>query len=243
MPLYLATVDEAAITGASTPFVRESGGDRSAVTGGKLVISGRVVIRVTMEKGYGFVDRMILMVKEAKRQKTPKGVVLTILLSTLVVCVTLNPFGSYFSATFRVPVLIALLVCLIPKTIGGLLSAIGISGINRLVRRDVMATSGRAVKAAGDVDLIESPLAVASICAEMRLLSHESLRIILLNTKQQLIKVIAAFGLLVCIASAGTQAFGQAVSTTPIPAPDSKETKKMVGAPPKAPKPRFKRPS
>ena len=196
-----------------------------------------------MEKGYGFVDRMILMVKEAKRQKTPKKVVLTILLSALVVCVTLKPFGSYFSATFRVPVLIALLVCLIPKTIGGLLSAIGISGINRLVRRDVMATSGRAVKAAGDADVIESPLAVASICAEMRLLSHESLRIILLNTKQQLIKVIAAFGLLVCIASAGTQAFGQAVSTTPIPAPDSKETKKMVGAPPKAPKPRFKRPS
>ena len=155
----IATVDEAAITGESAPVVRESGGDRSAVTGGTRVISDRIVIRVTMEKGDGFLDRMIAMVEGAKRQKTPNEIALTILLSALtltflLVCLTLKPFGLYSGIAFSTPVLIALLVCLIPTTIGGLLSAIGISGIDRLIRRNVMATSGRAVEAAGDVDVL-----------------------------------------------------------------------------------------
>ena len=155
----IASVDEAAITGESAPVIRESGGDRSAVTGGTRVISDRIVIRVTMEKGHGFLDRMIAMVEGAKRQKTPNEIALTILLSALtiiflLVCVTLKPFGIYSGAAFSVPVLIALLVCLIRTTIGGLLSAIGISGIDRLIRRNVMATSGRAVEAAGDVDVL-----------------------------------------------------------------------------------------
>jgi K+-transporting ATPase ATPase B chain len=155
----IASVDEAAITGESAPVIRESGGDRSAVTGGTRVISDRIVIRVTMEKGHGFLDRMIAMVEGAKRQKTPNEIALTILLSALtvifiLVCFTLRPFGIYSNVTFSVPVLIALLVCLIPTTIGGLLSAIGISGIDRLIRRNVMATSGRAVEAAGDVDVL-----------------------------------------------------------------------------------------
>jgi K+-transporting ATPase ATPase B chain len=155
----IASVDESAITGESAPVIRESGGDRSAVTGGTRVISDRIVIRVTMEKGHGFLDRMIAMVEGAKRQKTPNEIALTILLAALtfiflLVCVTLKPFGIYSATTFSVPVLIALLVCLIPTTIGGLLSAIGISGIDRLIRRNVMATSGRAVEAAGDVDVL-----------------------------------------------------------------------------------------
>jgi potassium-transporting ATPase ATP-binding subunit len=155
----IASVDEAAITGESAPVIRESGGDRSAVTGGTRVISDRIVVRVTMEKGHGFLDRMIAMVEGAKRQRTPNEIALTILLSALtliflLVCVTLRPFGLYSGVTFPVPVLIALLVCLIPTTIGGLLSAIGISGIDRLIRRNVMATSGRAVEAAGDVDVL-----------------------------------------------------------------------------------------
>ena len=155
----IASVDEAAITGESAPVIRESGGDRSAVTGGTRVISDRIVIRVTMEKGHGFLDRMIAMVEGAKRQKTPNEIALTILLAALtviflLVCVTLKPFGIYSNADFSVPVLIALLVCLIPTTIGGLLSAIGISGIDRLIRRNVMAMSGRAVEAAGDVDVL-----------------------------------------------------------------------------------------
>ena len=155
----IASVDESAITGESAPVIRESGGDRSAVTGGTSVISDRIVIRVTMEKGHGFLDRMIAMVEGAKRQKTPNEIALTILLAALtfiflLVCVTLKPFGIYSATAFSVPVLIALLVCLIPTTIGGLLSAIGISGIDRLIRRNVMATSGRAVEAAGDVDVL-----------------------------------------------------------------------------------------
>jgi K+-transporting ATPase ATPase B chain len=155
----IASVDEAAITGESAPVIRESGGDRSAVTGGTRVISDRIVIRVTMEKGHGFLDRMIAMVEGAKRQKTPNEIALTILLAALtiiflLVCVTLKPFGIYSGAGFSIPVLVALLVCLIPTTIGGLLSAIGISGIDRLIRRNVMATSGRAVEAAGDVDVL-----------------------------------------------------------------------------------------
>ncbi len=155
----IASVDEAAITGESAPVVRESGGDRSAVTGGTKVISDRIVIRITSEKGNTFLDRMIAMVEGASRQKTPNEIALTILLSALtlvflLVCLTLKPFGSYSATAFSLPVLIALLVCLIPTTIGGLLSAIGISGIDRLIRRNVLATSGRAVEAAGDIDVL-----------------------------------------------------------------------------------------
>jgi K+-transporting ATPase ATPase B chain len=155
----IASVDESAITGESAPVIRESGGDRSAVTGGTRVISDRIVIQVTQEKGQAFLDRMIAMVEGARRQKTPNEIALTILLAALtfiflLVCVTLKPFGIYSGVVFSVPVLIALLVCLIPTTIGGLLSAIGISGIDRLIRRNVMATSGRAVEAAGDVDVL-----------------------------------------------------------------------------------------
>ena len=155
----IASVDEAAITGESAPVIRESGGDRSAVTGGTRVISDRILIRITSEKGNTFIDRMIAMVEGAKRQKTPNEIALTILLSALtliflLVVVTLKPFGIYAQTYFTTPVLIALLVCLIPTTIGGLLSAIGISGIDRLIRRNVMATSGRAVEAAGDIDVL-----------------------------------------------------------------------------------------
>ncbi len=155
----IASVDEAAITGESAPVIRESGGDRSAVTGGTRVISDRIVISITSEKGNTFLDRMIAMVEGASRQKTPNEIALTILLSALtliflLVVVTLKPYGTYASASFSMPVLIALLVCLIPTTIGGLLSAIGISGIDRLIRRNVMATSGRAVEAAGDIDVL-----------------------------------------------------------------------------------------
>src|SRR5580700_558980 len=155
----IASVDEAAITGESAPVIRESGGDRCAVTGGTRVLSDRIVIRVTSEKGNTFLDRMIAMVEGARRQKTPNEIALTILLSALtliflLVCVTLKPFGYYSATDFSVPVLVALLVCLIPTTIGGLLSAIGISGIDRLIRRNVLAVSGRAVEAAGDVDVL-----------------------------------------------------------------------------------------
>jgi K+-transporting ATPase ATPase B chain len=155
----IASVDEAAITGESAPVIRESGGDRSAVTGGTRVISDRIVIRITSEKGNTFLDRMIAMVEGAKRQKTPNEIALTILLAALtliflLMVVTLKPFGAYAATDFSTPVLVALLVCLIPTTIGGLLSAIGISGIDRLIRRNVMATSGRAVEAAGDIDVL-----------------------------------------------------------------------------------------
>jgi len=155
----IASVDEAAITGESAPVIRESGGDRSAVTGGTRVISDRIVIKITSDRGHTFLDRMIAMVEGATRQKTPNEIALTILLSALtliflLVCITLKPFGSYAGIEFTTPVLVALLVCLIPTTIGGLLSAIGISGIDRLIRRNVMATSGRAVEAAGDIDVL-----------------------------------------------------------------------------------------
>jgi K+-transporting ATPase ATPase B chain len=155
----IASVDEAAITGESAPVIRESGGDRSAVTGGTRVLSDRIVIRVTMDKGHGFLDRMIALVEGAQRQKTPNEIALTILLAALtfiflLVCVTLKPFGIYSAAAFSVPVLIALLVCLIPTTIGGLLSAIGIAGMDRVLQRNVLAMSGRAVEAAGDVDVL-----------------------------------------------------------------------------------------
>jgi potassium-transporting ATPase ATP-binding subunit len=155
----IASVDEAAITGESAPVIRESGGDRSAVTGGTRVLSDRIVIRVTMEKGQGFLERMIALVEGAQRQKTPNEIALTILLAALtfiflLVCVTLKPFGIYSGTIFSVPVLIALLVCLIPTTIGGLLSAIGIAGMDRVLQRNVLAMSGRAVEASGDVDVL-----------------------------------------------------------------------------------------
>ncbi len=155
----IASVDEAAITGESAPVIRESGGDRSAVTGGTRVLSDRIVIRVTSEKGNTFLDRMIALVEGAKRQKTPNEIALTILLAALtliflLVCVTLKPFGIYSATVFSVPVLIALLVCLIPTTIGGLLSAIGIAGMDRVLQRNVLAMSGRAVEAAGDIDVL-----------------------------------------------------------------------------------------
>src|SRR5665213_1290280 len=150
----VASVDESAITGESAPVIRESGGDRSAVTGGTRVLSDRIVIRITAERGHTFLDRMIALVEGAQRQKTPNEIALTILLAALTivfvpVCVTLKPFGIYSATDFSVPVLIALLVCLIPTTIGGLLSAIGIAGMDRLVQRNVLAMSGRAVEAAG----------------------------------------------------------------------------------------------
>ena len=152
----IATVDESAITGESAPVVRESGGDRSAVTGGTRVLSDRIVVRITSKPGETFVDRMIALVEGASRQKTASEIALSILLASLsiifvVVVLTLNPIASYAAAPVSVPVLIALLVCLIPTTIGALLSAIGIAGMDRLVQRNVLAMSGRAVEAAGDV--------------------------------------------------------------------------------------------
>jgi len=154
-----ATVDESAITGESAPVIRESGGDRSAVTGGTRVLSDEIQIRISVNPGEGFLDRMIALVEGAQRQKTPNEIALTILLAALtfiflLVCVTLKPFGLYSAANFSVPVLVALLVCLIPTTIGGLLSAIGIAGMDRLLQRNVLAMSGRAVEAAGDVDVL-----------------------------------------------------------------------------------------
>jgi K+-transporting ATPase ATPase B chain len=154
-----ATVDESAITGESAPVIRESGGDRSAVTGGTRVLSDEIQIRISVNPGEGFLDRMIALVEGAQRQKTPNEIALTILLAALtviflLVCVTLKPFGIYSAANFSVPVLVALLVCLIPTTIGGLLSAIGIAGMDRLLQRNVLAMSGRAVEASGDVDVL-----------------------------------------------------------------------------------------
>jgi K+-transporting ATPase ATPase B chain len=163
----IATVDESAITGESAPVIRESGGDRSAVTGGTKVLSDKIILRITTEPGDTFLDRMISLVEGAKRQKTPNEIALTILLSGLSIIfllavVTLPAFFAYslsasalpLSQNLSIPVLIALLVCLIPTTIGDLLSAIGISGMDRLIRRNVIATSGRAIEAAGDVDVL-----------------------------------------------------------------------------------------
>jgi K+-transporting ATPase ATPase B chain len=152
----IASVDESAITGESAPVVRESGGDRSAVTGGTRVLSDRIVVRITSKPGETFVDRMIALVEGAARQKTPNEIALNILLASLsvifvVVVLTLNPIAGYSAASVSVPVLVALLVCLIPTTIGALLSAIGIAGMDRLVQHNVLAMSGRAVEAAGDV--------------------------------------------------------------------------------------------
>ena len=163
----IASVDESPITGESAPVIRESGGDRSAVTGGTKVISDRILIRITSEPGNTFIDRMIALVEGAKRQKTPNEIALSILLSGLSIVfllavATLPSFFGYSltasglpqSQNLSISVLIALLVCLIPTTIGGLLSAIGISGMDRLLQRNVIATSGRAIEAAGDVDVL-----------------------------------------------------------------------------------------
>jgi potassium-transporting ATPase ATP-binding subunit len=154
-----ASVDESAITGESAPVIRESGGDRSAVTGGTKVLSDRIVVQITAERGHTFLDRMITLVEGASRQKTPNEIALTILLAALTiifipVVVVLQPFGHFAGATVSVIVLVALLVCLIPTTIGALLSAIGIAGLDRLVQRNVLALSGRAVEAAGDVQTL-----------------------------------------------------------------------------------------
>jgi len=155
----IASVDESAITGESAPVIRESGGDRSAVTGGTKVLSDRIVVRITAERGHTFIDRMITLVEGANRQKTPNEIALTILLAVLTivflpVVVSLQMFGHYAGASVSVVVLISLLVCLIPTTIGALLSAIGIAGMDRLVQRNVLAMSGRAVEAAGDVQTL-----------------------------------------------------------------------------------------
>ncbi len=152
----IATVDESAITGESAPVIRESGGDRSAVTGGTRVLSDEIVVRITARPGETFLDRMIALVEGADRQKTPNEIALSILLAGLTIIfllavVTLQPFAIYSGAEQSIIVLVALLVCLIPTTIGGLLSAIGIAGMDRLVQRNVLAMSGRAVEAAGDV--------------------------------------------------------------------------------------------
>ncbi|MEJ2871035.1 potassium-transporting ATPase subunit KdpB [Actinomycetospora sp. OC33-EN08] len=155
----IATVDESAITGESAPVVRESGGDRSAVTGGTTVLSDRIVVEITAKPGESFVDRMIALVEGAQRQKTPNEIALSILLSALTIVfllavVTLQPMAVYSGSPQSLVVLVALLVCLIPTTIGALLSAIGIAGMDRLVQRNVLATSGRAVEAAGDVSTL-----------------------------------------------------------------------------------------
>ena len=155
----VASVNESAITGESAPVIREAGGDRSAVTGGTTVLSDWIKVKITAAQGSTFIDRMIALVEGAQRQKTPNELALSILLSGLtiiflIVCVTLWPLANYSGTMLSLSVLIALLVCLIPTTIGGLLSAIGIAGMDRLIRFNVIATSGRAVEAAGDVDTL-----------------------------------------------------------------------------------------
>ncbi|WP_316740514.1 potassium-transporting ATPase subunit KdpB [Streptomyces sp. MK7] len=155
----VASVDESAITGESAPVIRESGGDRSAVTGGTKVLSDRIVIRITTKPGETFIDRMINLVEGAARQKTPNEIALNILLASLTIVFllavsTLPPFADYAGSELGMVVLVALLVCLIPTTIGALLSAIGIAGMDRLVQRNVLAMSGRAVEAAGDVSTL-----------------------------------------------------------------------------------------
>src|SRR5450755_912319 len=155
----VASVDESAITGESAPVIREAGGDRSAVTGGTRVLSDVIKVRITSNPGETFLDRMIALVEGAERQKTPNEIALNILLAGLTIIfllavVTLQPFAIYSGSRQTVFVLVSLLVCLIPTTIGGLLSAIGIAGMDRLVQHNVLAMSGRAVEAAGDVNTL-----------------------------------------------------------------------------------------
>jgi K+-transporting ATPase ATPase B chain len=155
----LATIDESAITGESAPVIREAGGDKSSVTGGTKVLSDRIKVRVTTEPGESFLDKMIALVEGASRQKTPNEIALTILLAGftiifVIVCVTLKPFGDYASTPITMAAFISLFVCLIPTTIGGLLSAIGIAGMDRALRANVITKSGKAVETAGDLDTL-----------------------------------------------------------------------------------------
>ncbi|RFM27426.1 potassium-transporting ATPase subunit KdpB [Deminuibacter soli] len=155
----LATIDESAITGESAPVVREAGGDKSSVTGGTKVLSDKIKVKVTTEPGESFLDKMIALVEGASRQKTPNEIALTILLASftlifVIVCVTLKPFADYANTTISIAAFISLFVCLIPTTIGGLLSAIGIAGMDRALRANVITKSGKAVETAGDVDVL-----------------------------------------------------------------------------------------
>src|SRR6201991_925431 len=155
----LATIDESAITGEAAPVIRESGGDKSSVTGGTKVLSDSVRVKVTTEPGESFLDKMIALVEGASRQKTPNEIALTILLASftlifVIVCVTLKPFGDYASTPINIAAFISLFVCLIPTTIGGLLSAIGIAGMDRALRANVITKSGKAVETAGDLDTL-----------------------------------------------------------------------------------------
>jgi len=155
----IASVDESAVTGESAPVIRESGGDRSAVTGGTRVLSDRIAVRITANPGESFLERMIALVEGAARQKTPNEIALNILLAGLTIvfllaCVTLVPLALYGEVRITITVMVALLVCLIPTTIGGLLSAIGIAGMDRLIQKNVLAMSGRAIEASGDVDTL-----------------------------------------------------------------------------------------
>lgn len=155
----LATIDESAITGESAPVIRESGGDKSSVTGGTKVLSDKIIVQVTTQPGESFLDKMIALVEGASRQKTPNEIALTILLAGftlvfIIVCVTLKPFADYSNVTITIASFISLFVCLIPTTIGGLLSAIGIAGMDRALRANVITKSGRAVETAGDIDVL-----------------------------------------------------------------------------------------
>ncbi len=155
----MASIDESAITGESAPVIREAGGDKSSVTGGTKVLSDRIKVIVTTQPGESFLDKMIALVEGAKRQKTPNEIALTILLAGftivfLIVCVTLKPFADYSSAVVNIAALVSLFVCLIPTTIGGLLSAIGIAGMDRALRANVISKSGKAVETAGDIDVL-----------------------------------------------------------------------------------------
>ncbi|HEY4876744.1 MAG TPA: HAD-IC family P-type ATPase, partial [Puia sp.] len=155
----LATIDESAITGESAPVIRESGGDKSSVTGGTKVLSDKIKVRVTTEPGESFLDKMIALVEGASRQKTPNEIALTILLAGftiifIIVCVTLKPFGDFANTPITIAAFISLFVCLIPTTIGGLLSAIGIAGMDRALRANVITKSGKAVETAGDLDTL-----------------------------------------------------------------------------------------
>ncbi|AFD08776.1 potassium-transporting ATPase subunit KdpB [Solitalea canadensis] len=155
----LATIDESAITGESAPVIREAGGDKSSVTGGTKVLSDKIIVRVTTEPGESFLDKMIALVEGASRQKTPNEIALTILLASftlvfVIVCITLKPFADYANTPITIAALISLFVCLIPTTIGGLLSAIGIAGMDRALRANVITKSGKAVETAGDIDTL-----------------------------------------------------------------------------------------
>jgi K+-transporting ATPase ATPase B chain len=155
----IATIDESAITGESAPVIREAGGDKSSVTGGTKVLSDKIIVRVTTEPGESFLDKMIALVEGASRQKTPNEIALTILLASftiifLIVCVTLKPFADYANTPITIAAFVSLYVCLIPTTIGGLLSAIGIAGMDRALRANVITKSGKAVETAGDLDTL-----------------------------------------------------------------------------------------